>query len=813
MDATTADAARPSAPPAVEVHWSAGEVTVRDVGLFGPGGEESAHQFLRHVLALAEVRAVIVDRAGGTAVVLHDDPDSERFPARLAAALRGAVEPLAAADVPRPPVEQGVRASWSVRRHGKVLTSFEVAADTPGRLRLRGAALGDARVEAALGAAPGVVHVRFSRWTDSLVVVYDPEATDAAALIRRAEAAARSPAALPAPVPVRFGMANTTLGVAAAGELLLPVLSPVSAVLLVGTNLKTFRDAAGQLRRGQLGLPVLYTAIAAATLATGQYVTCALMTWMFRYWTRRTQNDLHRERLRLAEELRPELPEACLVTARGSAVRRSTAGLRPGNQVVVAAGEVIPADGRVSSGGGLVDERGLAWGGGVLSRLPGDPVQAGSTVLTGQVRVVVERAGEATRAAALGRAIEAATRPVSGPFPLTPRAERFAGRTVGPTLAMAGVGLLVGDLGTALAILRPDYATGPGLAGALGALRDVELGLSRGVLVRDPSVLLRLPSVGLIAIDDHPSLRRPGLDLALVQTPLPESDAVLRYAASAARHLGDARAEALASACRERSIPVLRLDAEVVGEAVVVRHHRRHVRLYGLPPGGDPAPPFGLEIDGTFVGSLRFRRARRPAAAGALARLATRTRAPVVLLSDQPTRAAAALAAQLGIAWHLGGLSIDDKVRFLGDCRARGLRPAWVGASSQAGRLTPVCHVAIAHADEADPDRSPAAALLLSFGLDPLADLWELAAGHAERLRRAEQFVVVPNLLCVAGALTLGFSSLTAVCLTNLGTYGVYTRSTDSLRALRSGRTRGRRPALAFRDLHVGGVPRVATSA
>ena len=67
---------------------------------------------------------------------------------------------------------------------------------------------------------------------------------------------------------------------------------------------------------------------------------------------------------------------------------------------------------------------------------------------------------------------------------VTPHGEAFGRRAVAPTLAAAGVGLLVGDLATASAILRPDYATGPGLGASALLLRDTALCATRRC--RDP---------------------------------------------------------------------------------------------------------------------------------------------------------------------------------------------------------------------------------------------------------------------------------------------------------------------------------------
>ncbi len=304
-------------------------------------------------------------------------------------------------------------------------------------------------LEARLSNLPGVTAVRTNRWTGGLSLAYDPAIVAAPALITAIEKISldvSTPATgttLETPKAVSFALPNTTLGVAVAGEALLPVLSPVSVALLLGTNVSTFKQAAGQIKRGEMGLPVLYTTIVGTTLLSGQFVASSAMAWMFHYWRQRTTEDVHRERLRLADRLHVE-----------------PSRLRPGDRIVVAAGERVPADGRVEAGAGLVDDRALPWGGGVGIRRADERVAAGAVVRGGQLRLRVERAGSSTRTAAVGRLLEAATRPNVPIARRTPRPERF----IVPTLATAGVGYFVGGLATAGAVLRPDYATGPGVA-------------------------------------------------------------------------------------------------------------------------------------------------------------------------------------------------------------------------------------------------------------------------------------------------------------------------------------------------------------
>ena len=275
------------------------------------------------------------------------------------------------------------------------------------------------------------------------------------------------------PDPVRHGEYDA--GHRRGGQFAAPVLTLVSAVLLVGTNLRTFRYAWLQVRRRKFGLPVLYTVIVAATLASGQFFASAVMYWFFTFWHGRLRLELAGEHRRLLDECLPRPSFTCLITPEGSEVLVPVDRLRSGDRVVVGADETVPADGRVIGGEAIVDERSMRGLQGASRKRAGDAVLAGSTVLAGSLRVEVTRLGDHTQASSIVRDLVAATSPAAGPMSPTLRTEVFANQAVGPTLATAGFGLLVGDLTAVGAILRPDYATGPGLAFSLETLHDAAL--------------------------------------------------------------------------------------------------------------------------------------------------------------------------------------------------------------------------------------------------------------------------------------------------------------------------------------------------
>ena len=184
--------------------------------------------------------------------------------------------------------------------------------------------------------------------------------------------------------------------------------------------------------------------------------------------------------------------------------------VRPGDRVVVSAGEAVPVDGRVVRGEAVVDERSLRGTDGATRKRPGDAVLAGSFVLSGEIVVVGRTRGRADPRRGdrprPGRGDQPRSR-ARRPRPATPR--RSPNAPSAPTLATAGLGLLVGDLNAVGAILRPDYATGPGPGRpARRPARRRRLRPPRRDRPRPRRCSSASAEVDLVVLDDHPALGR-----------------------------------------------------------------------------------------------------------------------------------------------------------------------------------------------------------------------------------------------------------------------------------------------------------------
>jgi cation transport ATPase len=816
---TVTRVSKPRSVPPVAVSWSPGVLRLRDEELFGERLGELCALFLRRIFSLSEVKSVEIDRGKSRAEICFGTNRSEptKNLQRLARALRGEIFQPSQTISECPQLEDLISCGgrFKIWRLDTVLTTWDVVDHQTGRIRVRhesvrrDSALAG-RVQNIVADVAGVIGCSVQPLTGSILIRFDPAVTNALRLVQILERERRRPA-LPdfearVPVPAGYVLSNTSLVLASAGEFAVPALLPVCAILLVGSNLRTFRLAGQQLGERRIGLAALYASIVAATLASGQFIASAAMSWMFVFWHHRYYNELKNARRRLLGEItrQPNFVHLARLEATGSNVEVSINDLAPGDVILISAGEQIPVDGRVLEGQGLVDERLIRGVHGFNRKGPEDAVLSGSTLRAGELQVEVVRQGPETQAAGLARAILAVTAPASGPRAVSLRGEELAEPTVMPILAIAGLGLLSGGVSTAGAILRPDYATGPGLAFPLETLQAVTLCLRHGIVIRNSESLARVATSDLLIIDHNSALERTELEIGAVEAfPGVTEDDLLRFANAAFHDLDDERAAVLGNSCRERGIKALGVQGVEFTTDVTLMHGNDRIKVGDLGArsnkgfkanrsGGsageklDSADSLMVGINGRVAGLIHFRRSARPEAASAFERLRSKRSIQIGIVSGQSDRDIAPLAASLGVDFHIGGLTPDDRIHLLKDCLARGFKVAYAGDGHLDPHVAAGAQIAISLGSDNSysVDCDPATIHLLQPRLSKLGELWDIAHIHERRLKTAYRYTLIPNLLCVAGALAWGFTSLASVAVTNLGTYGLYRRTAASIRGL-----------------------------
>lgn len=760
--------------------------------LFGKRADKSkSRDFVRRTFVFPEVKSLRLEPAEGKAVVLFQTAKADRavFLAALAAAIGDSGKGVEDSCLPPWEASEPV----ALHRFGELASLFEISGKPPKQLQLSHPALASdpslgPRIQEAVAGAPGVRKVSTGLLADKISIACDPGLVDITRVIRAAEACLSGPGTAMAsigPAPTRMGFANATLGLAAVGELAVPGVLPVCIGMLVVSNLDTIREAGGQLSRGKLGLPVLYTALLGCSITTGQIVAHALMDWSFRFWERRSNAVLAEQTRAMLEENLPLPGEARLVRSDEVDALVPTDLLRSGHRIRLAGREAIPVDGRVSAGSALVDETAVSGNRSPVRKNVGDEVYAGSTLLAGSVEVEVRRTGAQTRAAEIAQTLIETARRLPKDATLRGKARAMADRAVPPTLAIAGVGWAVGGLFTVGAVLHQDHASGPNLTLPLETLNGMKLALGGGAVVRSGSALLRLAESRFVVLDDHPAWSLPGVELESMHSRLAESQKnnLLAYVAGAGLYLGDGRADALANACAALGLVVrqpqlVSLDAGKVsvrqGEHTVILRDEAETEEGSLPS-------LTVEIDGEEVARFAFRQSRQPRAAQSVARLRQQGY-QVFLLSSRPQQETEKLARSLGADLFGGEFNREEKIRFLQGLDKRGVRATHIGNGSIDPDLANQSHVAVSMGGASGLASEETDIVVLGDSLDAFAELTELAQGYDRKIRQTCRLALLPNFLCIAGGYAGVLNGITSGLIANVGVNRVYQQAAKSAR-------------------------------
>ena len=586
------------------------------------------------------------------------------------------------------------------------------------------------------------------------------------------------------PSAVPMTVSTTTVGLSTVGELLLPVVTPVAAGVLIATNFHIVKDAASQLTRGKVGVPLFHTALLTCSIVTGQVLAFALTDWSLRYWQRRWRNQLALETEETLQETLPSLMQIRNIGDNGLERLTSPDAIRVGDRLRVLAGEIIPADGEVILGTALVDESLITGAPHPVRKFAPQEVFAGSRILNGPIEFRVTRAGIDTRAARIAEEISRTATLIPMEKSLTHQAEALGDKTALPTLATAGVGWMAGSLITVGAILHQDWVSGPYLAIPLVTLQHIREALALGVVTQHPSALLRLSESQFLVLDgDDARLFAPGIELKEIRSHLKHHEALLQTVAGAALFLGDARANALQKAAAELGLAVRQPDL-VRLEPELIEIEQGHHRVILHVEHNAPLSPIQVAIDGQAIAEFHFKEGESPEVRETLAELKNQG-FDVFLMSSAKDQDVEKKAGLLGLSLFGGELDLEGKKRFLEGLKSRGVKTLLACRGDTADALGTHAHITVALQSL---DHGPVHADMVLQGgrYATLEHLIQLSRGYLPDIEKSTRQALVPNLLCVAGAFGGLLNGITSGIIANLAVANVD-------RGLKKKLTRGRR--------------------
>lgn len=478
-------------------------------------------------------------------------------------------------------------------------------------------------------------------------------------------------------------------------------------------------------------------------------------------------------------------PENARVVRDGQTESVPVASVRVGETIIVAPGERVPLDAKVSQGASAVDESWLTG-----ESLPVDK-QPGSTILTGTINgdgsltaAVLRAAGEST----LDRVVQLVREAQSSRPPIERLADTIVARFVPAVLLIAAVTLLAWGMFTgqwdagvsaAVAVLVVACPCAMGLATPVAVLVASGVGAEHGLLIKDAAALEMLSRVDTIVLDKTGTVTLGNPQLIAVEPVAGmAADELLGLAASVERlsthPLGRPIIEAAES--QQLATPTTSNLQVVAGQGVVAQCGGRRVLVGNeklLTDAGLDLAAIRPQLDkhrqhaGTvllvatdrLLGLLVVADTIAPGSRAAIDAL-QRQNLELLLVSGDHRTTVEAVARQVGIERVHAEALPQDKVAIVNNLRAAGKRVALVGDGINDAPAMAAADVGIAVGSGADVAIEAAQIVLVQVGLSGVVSALRLSQHTLAIIRQNLAWAFGYNLVLLPLAAGVGIPLL-----------------------------------------------------
>jgi P-type Cu2+ transporter len=528
-----------------------------------------------------------------------------------------------------------------------------------------------------------------------------------------------------------------------------------------------FASALRALRTGQLNMdvPISLGVLLAVGMSVAEtighaehaYFDSAVMLLFFLLCGRYLDHAMRRKTRAVAGNLAALKAEVAHRFHGGEIVSVPAAALRPGDRLLVKAGERVPADGVVISGGSEIDESLVTGETGRRGVTAGAAIYTGSTNYSGALTMRVTAAGAGTLLDEVERLLEKAVAARSRYLRLADRAARLYAPMVHLTAALTAVGWLIAGASlhdaiiTAIAVL---IITCPcALALAIPAVQVVASGtlFRAGLILNSGDAIERLAEVDTVVFDKTGTLTLPEPRVANADAVDPQ---LLETAARLALSSRHPLAQAVAREARVRT--PFDGAVEEPGQGVRAMIAGTEARL-GSPVFCGVTSDTGAHEPGTSIiafahagrtAVLAIRQLLRPDAVEVVAGLRARG-LELVILSGDRRDAVAPVAATLGVANWRPELNPVAKIAALDQLKARGHRILMVGDGLNDAPALAAAHVSLSPISAADLTQAQADAVFLGERLAPVLKAVTVAGRARALMKQNLRLAVIYNAVAV----------------------------------------------------------------
>ena len=584
-----------------------------------------------------------------------------------------------------------------------------------------------------------------------------------------------------------------------AGKLILP--SPVRKLWLGWKAVRYIGKGIGCLARGKIEVPVLDATAISVSVLRGDFNIAGSVMFLLgigellEEWThKKSVGDL-------ARSMSVQVKKVWLKRGEQE-IQVPSSKVLPGDTVVIYMGMVIPFDGEVSAGEGMVNQASLTGEALPVRRTEGQSVFAGTVLEEGELEIVVRAVSGSTRFEKIAAMIEESEKLKSG---LESKAEHLADRLVPYTLLGTGaVWLMTRNVTKALSVLMVDFSCALKLTMPIAVLSAIRQAGSYDITVKGGKFLEAVAEAETIVLDKTGTLTKAMPTVKMI-VPFCEAgeNELLRIAACLEEHFPHSMAKAVVSAAKKAGLEHEEMHSKVeyivahgisssiegkrvfIGSAhfifddekcTVPKEYQK--QFESLP---EEYSHLYLAIDGVLAAVICIEDPLREESASVVRALKGAGFQKVVMMTGDNERTAAFIARKAGVDEYYSEVLPEDKAMFIEKEKAKGKKVLMVGDGINDSPALSAADAGIAVSDGSELAREIADITIPADNLYQIVRLKYLSQALMRRINRNYKEIVGINTLLILLGVGGMIQPTTTAMFHNMSTIAISLQSMQNL--------------------------------
>ena len=584
-----------------------------------------------------------------------------------------------------------------------------------------------------------------------------------------------------------------------AGKLLLPY--PVRKAVILCKALHYLKEGWKSLAKKKLEVSVLDATAISVSIMRGDIRTASSVMFLLglgetlEEWThKKSVGDLARSMSLNTAKVWMKSGEQEVLVDSGK--------IKEGDTIIVHMGNVVPFDGIVSEGEGMVNQSSITGEPLPVLKKEGGYVYAGSVLEEGELICTVKKAGGASRYEKIVEMIEESEKLKSS---VEGRAEKLADRLVPVTFAgTALTWLLTRNITKALAVLMVDFSCALKLTMPLTVLSAIRQAGTYDITVKGGKFLEAVAEAETIVLDKTGTLTEARPTVKMIVPFCEESgNELLRIAACLEEHFPHSMAKAVVAAAKQAGLEHEEMHSKVeyivahgissgigekrvlIGSAHFIFEDEKCIIPEKYQEQFDGLPTeyshLYMAIDGVLSAVICIEDPLRRESAGVICALREACFQKIVMMTGDSERTAAVIAKKVGVDEYYSEVLPEDKAGFIEKEKAKGKKVLMVGDGVNDSPALSAADAGIAVSDGAELAREIADITISAENLYQIVRLKYLSHAMMKRINRNYREIVGINTLLILLGVGGVIQPTATAMLHNISTIAIGLKSMKNL--------------------------------